>query len=483
MISVKLERSKNFLLGIAVFFVTFVFFYSMNLGIVSTNDGSHYALFKSIIQRGEFKLKDNLKYAMQDTAIYKGEYYSDRHPGTAFTLVAFYFAAWPIKIFILPVKVGEFGEKTMDAEDIGIIAMLLLLPAAIGAGLAFMLYFSLKKLFGISSGMTLFTAVAFAFATIALRYSALLYSHILTASAVFASHVLFVVFTRKMNYKILFAASALLSYAALCEHIAVVLYIPLSLYLIFKLKEKLIDIRFLVVAVISSLLPISLLFAYNYVNFDNPFVISHFYHSTCSDIHGSISTTFVPARLVSHLKLLLFRTKMLGGFDFVSLFSSSPFLVLIFLYPLLVLKSETRENAYDEIFFIFSFLSGVFAVCLYAIPIGGYDFDYRHFLFVVPLLSVPFAVVLSRGLQYLREFGYGRFAVPAWAVLWFVFLTSIFNQFGHIRVYSYQTKYPFLFYNFLPAIWNCGIFLCYMLLICFVVLSFKKMGVVCRKSA
>src|SRR5215213_6525520 len=72
-------------------------------GIISTNDGSHYALAKALAADGAVRIDPYVNYGAiqpprgtptaddyRDVSYYDGHFYSDRPPGTAFLAVPFY---------------------------------------------------------------------------------------------------------------------------------------------------------------------------------------------------------------------------------------------------------------------------------------------------------------------------------------------------------------------------------------------------------
>ncbi len=76
--------SKRCFISLLVFgFISFVYFISSSY-VLTSNDGSHFALIRSIVDFGTLEISHYLDYTyMVDFAFKDGVYYSDRIPGTA----------------------------------------------------------------------------------------------------------------------------------------------------------------------------------------------------------------------------------------------------------------------------------------------------------------------------------------------------------------------------------------------------------------
>ncbi len=437
--------------GIAVFLLV-VFFYSMSIGIVSTNDGSHFALVNSLVKYGDSKLRDNYRFALHDSAIYKGECFADRNPGLAFTLYSFHAIFKPIEKFLMPVKTDEFSEGKLDDTENRLLALLLFVPALLGALFPFLVYYALRQMNydPLISGIV---SVFFLFGTLMIRYSTLLYSHVPAVILVTIAYFLLFEFKKRRKIICLSAACFSLSCAVLCEHIIIVLYLPIAVYMLAAGKEFL-KPRILLAGVISAVLPMIPLLVYDYVNFENPFVIAHMHHSSLK-FHESLSTTFNFSNVPTHMKLLLV-SYSIAEYPFISLFQSSSFLIFMILLPLLLILQK-RVLRPELWICLIGFAISVTAVCSYDIPIGGYDLDYRHMLFAIPLLCPLFAETLLQAKGFFEQKGV-RYGFPAFLMVLSIFAScSFITQLEHVRIYLFQEKNSALFYNFLPGLVNCSI--------------------------
>ena len=75
---------------ILILIVGIVYILSMQ-GIIDCNSGSLFALVKSIVKKGKLSINEFVKYTKyMDCAKRKGDYYTDRPPGTSFAAIPIY---------------------------------------------------------------------------------------------------------------------------------------------------------------------------------------------------------------------------------------------------------------------------------------------------------------------------------------------------------------------------------------------------------
>lgn len=157
-------------------------FYFITLsGITSSNDGSHYALLRTMIANRTFALEQFDDFAEgNDIAITPdGRLFSDRPPGTAVTAIPFYLAGG-----LLPDPLQALPSRH-DAENPRLLYVLLL-PVLAGAGTAVLLYGLLRRLH-ISQAAAILAVLFFAFGTAQWKYGTVLFSHALSGFLVMAS--------------------------------------------------------------------------------------------------------------------------------------------------------------------------------------------------------------------------------------------------------------------------------------------------------
>ena len=429
-------------------FVLFIFlslfFYSMNVGITCTNDGSHYALIKSLVENQEAEIQDNVRYAGHDYAKYNGKFYSDRNPGLAVISCS----AYQIFKFLTPVmgklRTASYMDNIKDQNDEKLLPLIMMIPAMCGSLLFFLIIYFLT-LFDIRGVTSYSTAFVFVFMTIAFRYSTVLYSHILSTTLVLGAYCLLFSSARKGGEIKFSMGIFVLAWAVLVEHITILLFIPLSIYFLFLKPNKVITKKSLSYALMLSMIPASILLIYNSVNFDNPFSIAPFHHGSDFFNH-TFKTMFVPGQsIVVFLKLLF-------SLNVNSLFISSPILFFILMFVPLVKKDKKLVNL--ELFIcLTSFLIIGLAASGFKSPFGGYDKDYRYFLSGVPLLAPFFAICLRECTNFIQNKFTKKGIFIYWILVGLILVKSFLFQFNHIRHKGYislQTHFS----NIMPAFQN-----------------------------
>ena len=67
-----------------------VLYLSSSYGVVGSNDGSHFAACRALVERGTFQIADGVLFAIEDVAVHDGRRYSNKPPGTALLAVPLY---------------------------------------------------------------------------------------------------------------------------------------------------------------------------------------------------------------------------------------------------------------------------------------------------------------------------------------------------------------------------------------------------------
>ena len=183
----------DWLIVILLFVVSSSVYFTTTSGITSSNDGSHYALVRTIAENRSFALKQFDDYAEgNDVAITEdGRLFSDRPPGTALLGTLFYSAGnWlPGSPSVLPTR-HDAGNPRM--------VFLMMLPAWAGAGTVALLYAIMREL-ALSRASALTTSLMFALGTVHWKYSSLLFSHALSSFLVILSLFLTIRLGRHKN--------------------------------------------------------------------------------------------------------------------------------------------------------------------------------------------------------------------------------------------------------------------------------------------
>ncbi len=399
----------------------FWLFYALNSGITCTNDGSHFALIKSLCDRSSARLNDNIVFAQHDSALYKEQYYSDRNPGTAFLVYGFLKFSEPFKDYFKNILVDP--AVPLQAYSANLVSRCLLIPPLCGSLIFICLVMIFSRL-GLGHLSAVGLGLTLVLSTLILRYSTVLYSHMITAFLVSLAIFLLLESENKNRFYQLLLAAWVLSLAVLVEHPAVVLFIPLGIYCLLRYKLTLFWPSRLLLMIFAVVLPLLPLLAYNAMNFDGPFVIAHFYQTAYPRLH-KLETILDPYQAPFKLWELLF-----GGNGFTSLFNSSPYLYLA-LASLLIFPLRMEKFNRVHFFLLASCLLGILPPALFSVD-PGYDQDYRQALFVLPFIAVFLALGVKHILLSFREPAFfARFVFVATFLV--IAIRSAQIHFEHIR--------------------------------------------------
>jgi hypothetical protein len=161
---------RDRLLSIVLFvFVSSVYF-ATSAGLTSSNDGSHYALLRAMVDDHTFEIANFMAFAEGNDLAIRGDHiYSDRPPGTALLGAPFYLIGriLPRPIAPIPTRHDEGNPQ---------IVYLMVLPALAGAG-AVLLAYLIARGYGLSTYAALTASLAFAFASTNWKYGSVLFSH------------------------------------------------------------------------------------------------------------------------------------------------------------------------------------------------------------------------------------------------------------------------------------------------------------------
>ena len=149
--------------------VSSVYFATVS-GITSSNDGSHYALLRALVDEGRFEIPTYAQYAEgNDLARVGDQVYSDRPPGTALLAAPLYIVGRALP------PVGRALPSRHDAGNPALVYVMLL-PVLAGAA-AVVIFNALLVRWGVRPAVALLTSLTLAFGTIHWKYSSVLFSH------------------------------------------------------------------------------------------------------------------------------------------------------------------------------------------------------------------------------------------------------------------------------------------------------------------
>ncbi|MBW2148843.1 MAG: hypothetical protein JRI22_17675 [Deltaproteobacteria bacterium] len=296
--------------------VMLVYFGTVN-GITCSNDGSHYALVRSMAERGRLNIDEFFSYTeSNDYALRNGRLYSDRPPGTAFAAAVLYTAGRVLSWAFFPVP---------SVHDPGNPFLLFAVSASVLAGAATVyLFFRLLAGWGVGMEASLGASLALAFGTPLWKYSAVLFSHSPSAFLVLSSYALAVTAgpleRESLRRRLLLGAS--LGYAVTVEYTNI---LPVALIVIYLAVAGRLASRKAVRAALPAglvmLLVLGLLMTYHTVSFGHPLHTAYRHHATYPWAR-SFTSTF-DGSLIYGIKGFL-----LGNRHSQGIFLLSPFQVL-----------------------------------------------------------------------------------------------------------------------------------------------------------
>jgi hypothetical protein len=413
--AVKNAPEGDELVVLALFILSTAAYFSSTNGVMGSNDGSHYALIRSLVDNRSFTINSFTAYTGGiDYAVYKGNYFSDRAPGTAFAAAPFY-AAGKALSGILPMPTYYAG---FNAGNPALFAVMLF-PVVAG-GLSVCLLFLICRQLGAGTYPSAVTAMTLAFGTILWKYSAVLFSHSFSAflllSCVYLAVTLKDMKTQTVRSCALFFALGMM---AIVEYVNAVLTGIILLYLLmngrFTLPQMLSLRREYLAPIACLAVPLLALGAYDQHNFGNALMTSYNY-SPNYPWAGSLA--------------LAFTTPMLDGVSGL-LFGTSPQIEsgLLFVTPALLLSvwglaylHRTRPSEAALLFALFA--AHLLFYGRHKTWYGGGTADTRYMLTVTPALLAPLSMwmegfLAKRRTQLERAFFEG--------LLWLLISVSVLN--------------------------------------------------------
>lgn len=410
---------------IALFLCVSSVYFATVTGITCSNDGSHYALTRALVEKRSFEISGFSKYAEgNDIARRVDRTFSDRPPGTALISSLFYAAGRLLPAPLTPI------ESRHDADNPQMLYAVLTSVWA-GTGTVVLLYLLLRELeLPVSAALT--ASLMFALGTTHWKYSSVLFSHALSSLTILLSIYLAIRATRRSqpHWTLPLAIGFVLGYSVLVEYsngivvVAVILYLLITLRSL-KLKRPLL---YAILFLIGGLVPASFLAYYNAVNFGSPFTLSYAY-AVKYHWAGEFGTTF-NFPLGQGLRAMLFWGAGGGWCDPTcynqGLFLLSP--VLLLSLPGLVpfFRTSRRE---------FIFTMGLFLITLGLFSkhktFHGFTGDGRYLVPFIGLWCIPLGFTVDRLLDGTKQPAWRAIAYPISYGLFFVSLCNAFLHIGH----------------------------------------------------
>ncbi len=257
--------------------VSSIYFATLS-GITSSNDGSHYALVRAMVDRGSFEISPFLAFTEHQDFAERGELrFSDRPPGTALIAAPLYALG-----YLAPTPPAPLPSKH-DAENPRLLYAVLAAPLS-AAGAVAICYLTLRQRLQRSESSALLIAIALALGTISWKYGSVLYSHAVGMLVVWAAFAI----TLRLEQRPLsgqrwwLALGAVLGFAPLVEYTNLVFMGLLggySLSILARLRRGPAGrhaVGSLAALAAGAAVPMGALLAYNTLNFGGPFELSTF---------------------------------------------------------------------------------------------------------------------------------------------------------------------------------------------------------------
>ena len=428
-----LDRA-DWLIATALFVGLSVVYFLTLAGITSSNDGSHYALLRTMVANRAFTLNQFDDFAEgNDIAITPdGRLFSDRPPGTAVAGVPFYWLGGLLTQDPLPNPLPG-GEGAMPSRHDAAnprLPYVLLLPVLAGAGTAALLYALLRYL-DVGRAAALTAVIFFALGTTQWKYSTVLFSHALSGFLIVLSVTLALLLAERELagwswYALLgFALGA----AVVVEYSNALLLPIVGLFWLWRSWPRAArrPLTTVLPALAAAAVPLAFLAWYNTVNFGRPWTLSYTY-AVNYPWAGAFATTF-SFPLLAGLRALLWWGEgggWCGGPPCLNqgLLLLSPLWVLAL--PGLVVFLRRRQAA-------FGLMAGLFLVYLLLFAkhhtSHGFTADGRY---LVPFLGL-LVPALGFALDWLFDPRRGAiFRTVAALVVYGLFFLSLGRQMAHI---------------------------------------------------
>lgn len=268
-------------IAVAFFVIVSSIYFATVVGVTSSNDGSHYALVRAIVERRGFEISPWLDFTEhQDYALRGDLRFSDRPPGTALAASPLYAASR-----FLPEPLIQPPSKH-DAGNPRMLYAVLLSPLAAG-GAVTLFYLTLRHHFDRSPFAAIITTTALAFGTTTWKYGSVLYSHALAGLVVWgAIYLILKSWKEPLSLPAAFALGFLVGCAPLIEYTNVPLSVALGSAWLLGLRpitqwlrppaHRPAMLASPLAFALGGLIPIAFLLIYNTLNFGSPFELSTF---------------------------------------------------------------------------------------------------------------------------------------------------------------------------------------------------------------
>jgi hypothetical protein len=452
--SEKIGTKQRWMLAGALLFVYFTYV-ACFLGIVGSNDGSHFALTKAMAEQGRYQIGDGRVYALGDVATAPGSgdpklapQYSNKPPGTALLCVPFYWVGrladglltqfpppdtWTHRdesrlrnpFYIEAQKYGYPGRfpefRAIYRGDWPRQNSVNLSPALAGVACCALIYVLARQL-GAGFGAALVAMLLAALGTLQWRYSTAPFAHVYSA-AILLGQIYWLATRGAWRSTVgAFGWGALVGYSGLVEYQALLTAPLVGVYWLWHAVRELgrpVWIRRLGAAALGAMIPLGYLAWYQYTCFGDPLqtTVTRSVFFDYAESPGSMLTGTPNLAL----RCLFFGSPSGAPEDYKGqgLVKTSPIL-LVAVVGWFFIPKGSRLLALVVALIVVSHTAVIAQV---RAPMGGATYDARYLLRVVPLAVVGLALLCERAKRV--QTSWRRWTL--WAFLALLALASVVN--------------------------------------------------------
>jgi len=253
-------------------------------GITSSNDGSHYALVRALVDHRSFEITPYLTFTEDQDYAFSGtgentSYFTDRPPGTGLVASVMYTLGQ-----VMPRPLAEVPTKH-DVGNPRVIYAVWTASLAAAASVS-LLYLTLRRFFGRGIEAALAASVALGLGTMLWKYGSVLFSHALAALTLMLALYLTLLITTSDDAPTLRTAALLgfvLGFAPVVEYTSLPFSVLVGIYLVLMCFRRIQQsdrrdqwLKAIGALVLAGLIPAVFLAAYNTTSFGGPLEISRF---------------------------------------------------------------------------------------------------------------------------------------------------------------------------------------------------------------
>lgn len=424
-----------------------VLYFVSSAGINCSNDGSHFALAKSIYYNHTTEIKPFFVYVKCcDFAEKNGKIYSDRLPGNALLMLPFLAYSNLLKLVGLP----YLGQKF--EQDIVAISLLPNICAVLSLVILFLLF--VQSGFGFSIAFT--STVVYGLGTLHWLEATHAFSHM--PSLLFVLAAIYITFSIKdlvKNQNLVYTLAALIGFSTLIELQNILFIVPVFIYLFVLMnRTELIDYKKWIPVVVKSMVIagffVGCLLFYNFLTFNEFILKSNTYNPNFPEertFSKSLGGDFVAGLgklLIDFSNLDLYYKWYEGkSNDIPGLLVTSPILWLsIFGFYLFF-----RKASYKALLFITLISISVIIAALHKTTLT------RHIFTILPFFFFPFAYVLET-VWFSKKYKLSGLVVIGCLIVISItriyYVTATFWGHGGRDFFKFKTELPFFLAFYIP---------------------------------